>query len=140
MANSKNPLADIENEVSDQDHKKYREQLKRPDRIGKYAVWICVIFFALAAWFVTDGMMEDAPLHHPWYSKIPLVGEKLWEPPISTQLPIVGEKIHDSGMPKFIALCCGAICGFFVGKIIAALIRNGARQDERNNQKYKLMR
>lgn len=138
MANSKNPLADIENDVSYQDQRNYREHLKRPDRIGKIAVWTCVIFFALAAWIVTDGMMADSPLHHPWYSRLPLIGDKLWTAPAYTQLPIVGQKIHDSGMIKFIALCCGALGGFFIGKIIAFFIGNGARQDEKNKRKLSM--
>ena len=135
MAKSRNPLADIENDVSDKDQINYREELKRPDRIGKIAVWTCVILFALASWVITDGIMDDAPLHHPWYSRLPLIGDILWTAPAYTQIPIVGQKIHDSGMVKFIALCCGALGGFFIGKIIAFFIGNGARQDEKNKRK-----
>lgn len=135
MSQNTNPLLDIEAEVSDVDIARCHEQLKKPDRIGKYAVWICVILFALGGWFVVDGLVVDAPVHHPWYSEIPLVGEKLWTPPKSTQIPVIGKTIHDVGLMKFCSLCMGIIMGFVVGKIIAFLIRNGARQDEKNQRK-----
>lgn len=136
MSSSHNPFQDIEDEISDEDMAHCQEQLKKPDRIGKYAVWICVILFAVAGWFIVDGLIVDTPVHHPWYSKVPLVGEKLWTPPKSTQIPIVGKTIHDVGLLKFCGLCIGVIMGFLVGKIISFLIRNGARQDERNQRKH----
>lgn len=129
-------LDEIAAEVSSEDLERCRKELTRADRIGKFSVWACIIFFAIAGWFIVDGLMTDVPVHHPWYSKVPIVGEKLWSPPKSTQLPVVGQTIHDVGMVKFIGLCLGVMGGLILGKIISFLVRNGAQQDIKN--RYKL--
>lgn len=107
MAKKSDLLADIENEICEEDIAHCHEQLKKPDRVGKYSVWICVILFACAGWFMVDSLLVDAPVHHPWYSKVPLIGEKLWQPPKATQLPVIGKTIHDVGLFKFAGLCLG---------------------------------
>lgn len=131
-------LDQIASEVSSEDLERCRKELTKADRIGKFAVWACIIFCAFAGWFIVDGLMVDFPVHHPWYSKVPLVGEKLWSPPKSTQLPVVGQTIHDVGMVKFIGLCLGVVGGFILGKIISFLVRNGAQQDIKNTYKINI--
>lgn len=136
MLKSSKILEQIAAEVTPEDLERCRKELSRSDRIGKLAVWLCIIFCAFAGWFIVDGLMVDNPVHHPWYSKVPVVGDKLWAPPKFTQLPVVGQTMHDVGMAKFIGLCLGVIGGFTIGKLISFLVRNGAQQDIKN--KYKV--
>lgn len=139
MANKSNLLDDIEAEVNEQDIIKCQQKLSKPDRVGKFAVILCTILFAFAGWHIVDNMVVDTPVQHPWYSKVPLIGDKIekkfWEPPKATQLPVIGKTIHDKGMFKFGGLVGGIVIGFLIGKVISALIRNGAKQDERNRRK-----
>lgn len=135
MAGTRNPFEDIEADVNEQDIQHCKNELQKPDRIGIIAGIICVSLFAILGWLIVDSFMVDVPVHHPWYSRLPLIGDKLWTPPVHTQIPVIGQKIHDAGLFKFIGMCVGAIFGWYFGKMIAALIRSGAKQDERNKHK-----
>lgn len=136
MESSKeNLLLQIEQEVTEEDIKFYKKQLERPDRIGKYSVHICIIIFAILGYFLAESFVIDAPVNHPWYSYIPFAGKHLWSAPIMTKIPLLGEYIDDKGTFKFIIVIFSIVCGFLIGKIISALIRNGAIQDEKNKKK-----
>ncbi len=128
-------LADAEKEVSAEDIACCKQALSRPDRVGKYAVWICTVIFAFAGWLLVNWIMADDPVNHPWYSYIPILGERLWQAPFYTKIPIVGKTMHDVGVWKFAGLCAGAVIGYLIGKSVSFGIRNGAQQDIRNRQK-----
>lgn len=130
-----NLLLNIEREVTDQDIEYCKKQLGRPDRIGKYSVYICIIIFSIIGYFFAEAIVDDNPVKHPWYSYIPYVGKYLWSAPVITKLSIIGEYAEGTGIFKFLIVSISILCGFLVGKIISALIRNGAVQDERNKQK-----
>ncbi len=131
-----NLLLDIEQEVTEQDIKYCKKQLSKPDRIGKYSVYICIIIFSIVGFFIAEALVDDSPVNHPWYYHIPFVGKYLWTEPSITKTPLIGEYIERTGIFKFVVISISTLFGFLVGKIISALIRNGAVQDERNRLKY----
>lgn len=132
-----NILLEIEQEVTEADIELCKKQLKKPDRIGKYSVLFCIIIFSIVGFFIAEAIVDDSPVNHPWYSYIPFVGKHLWTAPIMTKLPLIGQYIEATGIFKFLIISVSILCGFLVGEIVSALIRNGAIQDERNKLKYK---
>lgn len=130
-----NLLLDIEREITDQDIEYCKKQLGSPDRVGKYSVHVCIIIFSIVGFFFAEAMVDDNPVNHPWYSYIPYAGKHLWSAPFITKLPVIGEYAEGAGIFKFLIVSTSILCGFLVGKIISALIRNGAVQDERNKKK-----
>lgn len=130
-----NLLREIEEDVTLDDIEYCKKQLSKRDRIGKYSIWLCIIAFSLIGFYLSDAIFENNPINRPLYSYIPVLGKHLWDAPTVTKTPIIGGYIEAVGIAKFIIISISTIFGYFLGKVVSSLIRNGAIQDERNRHK-----